>query len=206
MDPTRLQQNLLLRADRLRRHIAAKLPEGLRTIVAPDDVLQEVFVLAFQQTRNFDLNNLDSFDAWITMITNQCVADTIKRHRRLKRGGHIRHIRAALDESSCLNLFNLLALPGETPSSEVAIREAVTCLRLAVAALPDDQRIVVEMHHFEGRSYEAISSELHKSVPAVRGLLQRAVRTLRTDLGRASRFFSDASRSAVSVLQKEDPR
>jgi RNA polymerase sigma-70 factor (ECF subfamily) len=195
MDAAALQRELLVRADRLRQHIRAKLPPALRCIVTEDDILQDACAVAFRQVKQFDLQGLRSFDAWITMVTNQCLADVIKLYRRRKRGGGVLNFHAHYDASSCLNLFNGLAGPCPTPSSEIAIKEAVSCVREAVAALPEDQRRAVELHHFEGRSYADISAAMQKSVPAVRGLIQRAVQTLRSDLGRASRFFSDASLS-----------
>jgi RNA polymerase sigma-70 factor (ECF subfamily) len=185
----------MVRAVRLRALIKSRIPVALSTVIAEDDVFQDVCALAFKQSKTFKLEDLDSFDAWLHMLVNHCLADTIKGQRRLKRGGMVGHVRGDLDESSCLNLFARLADSSPTPSSEIAIREAVDCVRTAIAGLPDDQRCALELHHFKGRSCRDISLTMQRSVPAVEGLLKRAVRRLRTDLGRPSRYFSDVSGS-----------
>ena len=52
----------------------------------------------------------------------------------------------------------------------------------AVAELPLPQRVVIVLHHFEGRSYAEVAAITHSSVPAVRSHLFRARRTLTTAL------------------------
>lgn len=196
MDPIALQNELLARADQMRRHIRAKMPPALLRTVAEDDILQDACAAAFRQARSFDLGAIRSMDAWITMIVNQCVADTVRSRLRLKRGGQAVHVPCNYNETSCLDLFQKIAGPQPTPSSEIAIREAVGSVRLAVSLLPADQRRAIELHHFEGKSYADVSATMQKTVPAVRGLLQRAVDTLRSEMGHPSQYFSDVSRSA----------
>ena len=47
--------------------------------------------------------------------------------------------------------------------------------------LPDDQRRVVELRHFDGRTHAEIADELGRSTAAVRMLWVRALRNLRPE-------------------------
>jgi RNA polymerase sigma-70 factor (ECF subfamily) len=93
------------------------------------------------------------------------------------------------DRSSWLALAERSIAADGTPSHHLAGEEAVRAIQVAVAVLPDDQRAAVTLHHLEGQSIEATAAELARSQAAVRGLLQRARKSLREMLGRSSRWF-----------------
>jgi RNA polymerase sigma-70 factor (ECF subfamily) len=49
----------------------------------------------------------------------------------------------------------------------------------AIQALPEHQRAVVQMHHFDDMNYHEIASSLNVSVGTVKSRLHRARKTLR---------------------------
>jgi RNA polymerase sigma-70 factor (ECF subfamily) len=55
-------------------------------------------------------------------------------------------------------------------------------LAQAVEALPEDQRLAVQMRHLDGASVAAIAEAMDKTPAAVAGLLRRGMQALRDEL------------------------
>lgn len=57
--------------------------------------------------------------------------------------------------------------------------EETLALAEALQRLPEDQRRVIELRHFEGKSHQQIAELLQRSPAAIRMLWVRALRNLR---------------------------
>lgn len=75
--------------------------------------------------------------------------------------------------------------PDETPGPQQHLEDGdrVAALHAAMGRLPDRQRLVLVLRHFEERSNPDIAAILDTSVEAVESLLGRARRALAADLG-----------------------
>jgi RNA polymerase sigma-70 factor (ECF subfamily) len=185
---------LLSHAPALSRFIAARLPAEVTAIVSPEDVLQDTFVAAFRDIRKFEPRENGSFGGWLTTIAEHQVCCTLDRLRAQKRGGKRRLVRPPDGHaSSILNLVEQLSDSGDSrnrPSGQAAKREAVQAVQVGLASLPESQRDAIRIRHLDGKSIAETAVELGRPQGAVRGLLQRARKTLRGALGRSSRWFS----------------
>ncbi|HRX85397.1 MAG TPA: sigma-70 family RNA polymerase sigma factor [Phycisphaerae bacterium] len=192
MVSTKINRELFSRAPMLRAYINRRLPLEMKRTIAPDDILQEVWIRAHRFLRDGGGEAIDSFDRWLLTLTSSVLVDQLRAHQAVKRGGRQRPARMAAEQTTFLDLFNRVASSRTSPSTEVAVGEAVRLLQSALECIPEDLGRVVRMRHIQGMSYEQISREIDRSIPAVRGLLTRGMRKLRTELRSASRFFSDA--------------
>jgi RNA polymerase sigma-70 factor (ECF subfamily) len=59
-------------------------------------------------------------------------------------------------------------------------QEQLLRLADALAQLPDDQRVALELHHLQGHSAPAIAKVMDRSTASVAGLLRRGLQTLRS--------------------------
>jgi len=135
------------------------------------DVVQEAFVKAFQAAGRWD----GSADAgpWLSRITVNLAIDRWRRNRR--RGQTF----SPLAEGDHLDV---LTDPGPSPDRGVQRREAADRLTLALGELPDRQRAVVVLRHYQELSLEEIASTLGMSLGTVKSSLHRALHRMRATL------------------------
>ena len=101
---------------RLRDHLGRRTPSDLRSVIEPEDILQEAHVEMFQNLPAFEPRGPDSFYRWAATIALNRLRSMVRRHRAVKRGGG----RHPLNEDSAVELFNTLAGSVKTPSQSVA--------------------------------------------------------------------------------------
>jgi RNA polymerase sigma-70 factor (ECF subfamily) len=181
---------LLSHALSLSRFITAQLPRDVATVVSAEDVLQDTFIEAFRDIHKFVPRGNGSFKGWLTTIAERQVLCTLDRLRAQKRGGKNRHVRTAGQHtSSLIDLVEKLSDSRDRPSGRAAQREAVLAVQVGLASLPPSQQDAIRLHHLDGKSVAETAAILGRPQGAVRGLLQRARKTLRDGLGRSSRWF-----------------
>ena len=189
-DQVALQKLLVSRAIVLARFADRKLPQPLRGQVDPEDIVQQVFVEAFRSIARFRPEDADSFQSWLLRIADHVIKDAVKHQQRAKRGGHFRRIHRVkpTESQSVADLVEVLSAGGRSPSQSVMGHEAVAALTEAIAALPDDNRRAVQLRLLEGKSLEETATIMNRSPRAIQGLIDRAKKKMRADLGRLSNY------------------
>jgi RNA polymerase sigma-70 factor (ECF subfamily) len=189
-DRSALERLLLLHCERISRRIAAALPIAARQGACVDDLLQQTLVQAIRDIGSLNARSTAGFAAWLQTIADHRVQDFLRAEGREKRRGVApAAISASASSSSILNLVEQLSDRGSTPSGNAARHEAVHAVHVGLAGLPSAQREAVKLHDLDGRSLNETAAAMDRSPGAVRGLLQRARRSLREALGRSSRWF-----------------
>ncbi len=138
------------------------------------DVVQEAFVKVFQAASRWD----GSADAgpWLSRVT---VNLSIDRWRRNKRRGQTF---SPLIEGDHLDV---LADHRPAPDRGVEGRESGERLAVALRALPERQRAVVVLRHYQELSLEEIATTLGMSLGTVKSSLHRALHRMRDTLTEA---------------------
>ena len=135
------------------------------------DVVQEAFVKVFQAASRWD----GSADAgpWLSRVT---VNLSIDRWRRNKRRGQTFSPLAEGDH------LDVLADHRPAPDRGVEGRESGERLAVALRALPERQRAVVVLRHYQELSLEEIAKALGMSLGTVKSSLHRALHRMRDTL------------------------
>lgn len=141
---------LVSRYERLARAAAIHIVRDGHTA---DDVAQEAFIAAFKGLAS--LRDPSSFAGWLLGIVRRRAATAVKNDRRR------RPINGDLDASAVLAVS-----PG--PSAE-----SLELLEL-VERLPDQERVVIGLKHFEGRSVREIAEITGRPVGTITKQLSRA--------------------------------
>jgi RNA polymerase sigma-70 factor (ECF subfamily) len=165
--------------DYLRLLAGVQLEPRLRGKLDPSDVVQETLARAHEKQGQFRGTTEAEKAAWLRQILANELAAAVRRFHAGKRdAGREQSLHAALEESSA-RLEALLAAEQTSPSERLVRHEELRRLAMALAALPDDQRRAVELHHLGGLSVEDTAATLDKSESAVGGLLRRGLKRLR---------------------------
>ncbi len=164
--------------------IAGRIPRNGRPPIDAEDIVQATHVSVFQNITALRSTHPASFDRWIKTIALGHLRNTVKLHRRAKRGGSLQPHGEAKGtwEESTFALFNTLAAAGRTPSRSFVRREAITAMEAALNELPLHYQHAVRLTHLEGLSVKEAAQIMGRTERAIHGLCRRALMQLEEQL------------------------
>ena len=152
-------------------------------------VVQQTFLEAHQKIGDFRAGAPGEESAamagWLRRILANNLADALRGQGRVKRdAGRERSLDRELDQSSA-RLGSVLAAADQSSPSQGAHREdRAVLLAAALAELPEAQREVVLLRHWEGWPLAKVAEHLGRTPASVVGLLQRGLKALREGLAK----------------------
>jgi len=120
------------------------VPASLHSTVSADDAVQDAHMEVFHRIAAFRPQGKFSFDRWVTTIALRRLRSAIRSIKAAKRGGNMQ--RTPIDqriEDSTVLMFDMLAVPGRTPSRSAVRRDMVAAVHDAIDELSDDYRFAV---------------------------------------------------------------
>src|SRR5690348_1928875 len=146
----------------------------LRDAADADEAVQDAFVKSYVHLGTFreDL----PFEVWFTRILINGCLDRLKARRRRERWLAPPTVDASGVER---DPTDQLAARGPSPEEQVLRGERRRQLGVALSKLPERQRLVFMLSHFEGRSSREVSAMTGLNESTVRVHLFRAIRRLR---------------------------
>ncbi|HWL95437.1 MAG TPA: sigma-70 family RNA polymerase sigma factor [Phycisphaerae bacterium] len=158
----------------LRKYLETRIPETASRRILADEILQEVWVAAFKSADLLTKLPSDEVMNWLLRVANRRLVSAIRFHMSRKRSAN-REVILRDVTSSLVNLFDRIAAPGRTPSSQASNNEVANEVRLAIERLPEISRRAIWMHHIDGLDRQKIAEQLDKTPDAVRGILYRGM-------------------------------
>ncbi|HCY76109.1 MAG TPA: hypothetical protein DHV28_09335 [Ignavibacteriales bacterium] len=126
------------------------------------DIAQETFIRFFQAANRYEPSA--QFKTYLFRITTNLCID----FKEKKKPEYMDELPETYSSS--------------TPFKELHQKEISETISKAVHSLPENQRVALLLHHFEGMKYAEIAGVMNTSVSAVESLLVRAKKTLREKL------------------------
>ncbi|HEX7829241.1 MAG TPA: sigma-70 family RNA polymerase sigma factor [Thermoanaerobaculia bacterium] len=158
--------------DRYSSTIYALLLRILSNADDAQEVLQETFVKAWTSAKMFDAVR-GSEVAWLISIARSRGIDRL-RSRRIRNEREDEAGREISVRSSFLDT---------TTGADLAIQsQERVAVRSALAALPDAQRVALELAYFEGLSQSEIASRLSEPLGTIKTRMQLGMKKLRDSL------------------------
>jgi RNA polymerase sigma-70 factor (ECF subfamily) len=158
----------------------------MRDVAEADEAVQDAFVKAYSHLSTF--REELPFEVWFTRILINGCLDRIKARTRRERW------LVSMPESSPAqpDFAERMASGGPTPEAQLLARERRQQLAAALAKLPERQRSVFMLSHYEGCTSREVSALTGLNESTVRVHLFRAIRKLRTLLA------ADGERQAIA--------
>jgi RNA polymerase sigma-70 factor (ECF subfamily) len=153
--------------DPLRAAVGQRMGARLRKTLEVDDVLQETYVRALQAFSGIRWQGLAGFQRWLAAIAEHLIIDSARREKRYPKLELPQH------------------LPGEGVSQSKHLRrdERFQRLKASLSKLSEDHREVILLSRIEGLKTEEVARRMNRSVTAVRNLLLRALKELKSSFG-----------------------
>ena len=154
----------------------------LRGKVDLSGVVQQTLLEAHEVLQKDATPAADSDTPLLRRLLANNLGDEIRKARTQKRdAGRERSLEAALDASS-VRLEAFFAAQQSSPGERVERAEELARLADALAALPEAQRLAIEMHYLRGLSVVEVAGGLGRTPAAVAGLLHRGLDRLRQQM------------------------
>jgi RNA polymerase sigma-70 factor, ECF subfamily len=137
-----------------------------------EEIVQEVFLRLWQRAAQFDPTR-SAFGAWFMAIARHRVFDELRRRgqaQRLAVGGDVERLLARAPD------------PAVDPDIQVWRQDEAHAVRLALAALPDDQRRVLVLGYFAGFTQSAMADLLGWPLGTVKKRVRLGLQKLRRAL------------------------
>ena len=134
----------------------------LQDVSEAEDIVQETFLKAHHQRGK--LREPEKFPAWLLTVARNGSRDRLRRRR---------------PQADAETFDTLVDHGAATPGSAMEKEEHQAHLRRALATLPEEHRTALTLRYLEGLDYRAIESAMGLSNGALRGILGRALGTLR---------------------------
>ena len=130
-------------------------------IALAEDLRQEVFLRIYRSAKTFRARA--KFSTWMYRIaTNLCI-------NTLAKPGHWKETTvAAYLGSGSEGLDDRLIDPSDQPDEVVVKKERESWVRSAVARLPEDQRVVVTLRHYQDMKFHEIAEIVERPVSTVK--------------------------------------
>jgi RNA polymerase sigma-70 factor (ECF subfamily) len=136
-----------------------------------EDLLQETWLLAYRALHR--LNDPASLRPWLLTIAQNVLADSARRQSRQKRTAPPRAAPHVLAD---------VPSPQPSPIQDAEQADLHDQVLAVLRSLPEEYRLPLTLRYITGADYETIETQLGLSNGALRGLLQRGLKILRTRL------------------------
>ena len=137
-----------------------------------EDVFQDTFLQLYASRDKFDTNR--PLRPWLFTIAANKAKDALRKIQR--RSEMSLGTAGSSDDMSMDDLFNLLSSYEQTPLDEVSRDETAQRVRVIIADLPENLRIILTLSYFEQFSYKQMAEILSIPIGTVKSRLHTAVR------------------------------
>jgi RNA polymerase sigma-70 factor, ECF subfamily len=185
-DASAMEALLVAHRSRLLEYISRHLPEDVRRVMGPEDVLQDVYFEAFRRLGTFTADGDSALDRWLATIARNKLIDLVRGHRAAKRGGGATADVGQGGEHSIEVMLQDLAVYERTPSKSVLAHELIAAMQTALGRLAEDHREALRLRYMEQLSPADVAARMGRTERAVHMLCNRGLHALREHLRQMS--------------------
>ena len=144
-----------------------------------EDLTQDTFIKAVETLKSGKYNEEGKFLPWIVRIAHNLAIDYFRREKR--------YPSIVFEDGS--NVFNSLDFSEDSVESMIIRRETHEYLRELIKRLPEQQREVLIMRHYEDMSFQEIADATGVSINTALGRMRYALINLRKMMSKHNRSY-----------------
>lgn len=133
-----------------------------------EELLQEVFLRAWRRCSRFS-DTRGSLISWLLSITHNMAIDELRKQQRRPRKAE------SVEPDALLGTLQDTAVPVET---QAILADRQRMVRGALAGLPENQRLVLEMGYFNGLTQREIAERLNVPLGTIKTRMRLGLRKL----------------------------
>ena len=136
-----------------------------------EDLRQEVFLRIYRAAKTY--RPTAQFSTWMYRIATNVCLDTLAKQQHRKE----RSIDSSL-ESESEDFDERLIDPSDTPDAVMLKKEIKDRVRSALVRLPEDQRVVVIMRHYNGMKFHEIAAIMERPISTIKSRMAAGMECL----------------------------
>jgi len=159
--------------NRHRNRIYTFIISKVRNQALAEDIFQDAFFKVIKSLQKGKYNEEGKFLPWVMRISHNLVIDHFRKVKRMPIAGKPRN------DDDTFDIFDVIG-DGKQTKEEVMIEdEQHSQLRQMIQELPDEQREVLLMRHYEELSFKEIAEKTGVSINTALGRMRYALINLR---------------------------
>lgn len=147
-----------------------------------EDVFQETFIRVFRKARHF--RHQAKFSTWLYTIAANLCKDELKRRKRRPVFSLDAPVAHEQGDGQLPSRLQVISDTSDGPRAEAQKRELSQVLRVALEELPENSRVVIELHVMHGLRYREVAEILACPVGTVQSRMHNAIQLLRKKVKR----------------------
>lgn len=135
-----------------------------------EDIFQDTFIKVIRSLKTGKYTENGKFISWVLRISHNLIIDHFRKEKLLN---------TTSNDDASIDLFNSPRYSEENIEDKLVYDEITSDVRLLIEELPDDQRQVIMMRHFQGLSFKEIADLTDVSINTALGRMRYALINLR---------------------------
>ncbi|MBI1852784.1 MAG: sigma-70 family RNA polymerase sigma factor [Planctomycetes bacterium] len=159
----------------------------LRSVLEPEDVMQDVMLAAYRGIADADFRSASAFRGWLETLARNRLVDLFRRHfKTQRRVSNAVSLDETIAGSGGAHRGDAIAANGPGPTTIVSRREAAEALEAVLAHCRPKDRELIRLVTVDRLPTREIAARLGKKPEAVRKALARALDACRAAIRRSS--------------------
>jgi len=136
-----------------------------------EDIFQDTFIKVIRSLKSGRYTENGKFISWVLRISHNLIIDHFRKEKLLS---------TTSNDDTMVDLFNSPKYSEENIEDKLVFDQITSDVRLLINELPDDQREVIMMRHYQELSFKEISDLTNVSINTALGRMRYALINLRT--------------------------
>ena len=135
-----------------------------------EDIFQDTFIKVIRSLKTGKYTENGKFISWVLRISHNLIIDHFRKEKLLN---------TTSNDDTSIDLFNSPRYSEENIEDKLVYDQITSDVRLLIEELPEDQRQVIMMRHFQGLSFKEIADLTDVSINTALGRMRYALINLR---------------------------